>query len=95
MEETTEDIQVDPRPIEDLLKLDTFQGMTDNEITSIIDYSVKRAAQDAAHAVRMEEIEARSERDIKSWEALKATGDALLASASMPTTFEKVSDPDA
>lgn len=90
-----ESTQADPRPIEELLKLDTFQGMSDNEITSIIDYSVKRAASEAAHAVRLEEIEARSERDTKSWEALKASGDALLASASVPPTFEVVNDPDA
>lgn len=95
MEETIEETPADPRPIEDLLKLDTFQGMSDPEITSIIDYSVQRAAKDAAHAVRLEEIEARTERDTRSWEALKAAGDALLASASVPPTFEEVSDPDA
>lgn len=34
------------RPVGDLLKLDTFQGMSDTEIQSIIDYRVEQAHSD-------------------------------------------------
>lgn len=34
------------RPVGDLLKLDTYQGMSDNEIQSIIDYRVDQAHKD-------------------------------------------------
>lgn len=37
-EETTEETQ---RSVQELLKLDTYQGMTDAEIKSIIDYTAK------------------------------------------------------
>ena len=33
-------------PVQDLLKLDIFQGMTDSEIQSLIDYYVERSHAD-------------------------------------------------
>lgn len=36
------------RPIEDLIKLKTFQGMSDSEITNIVTYTASVAASQAA-----------------------------------------------
>lgn len=85
MDENTEQepIEQEPsadRPIEELLKLPTFQGMSDGEISKIIDYTATRAANEAVHAAHLAEIEERTERDVAAWKALKASGDALMQS---------------
>lgn len=41
---------IQPRPIEDLLKLDSFQGMSDEEISLVVSYTAEVAAQDAVIA---------------------------------------------
>lgn len=38
----------EPRPIEDLVKLDTYQGMTDEEIAMVVEYTTQIAAKNAA-----------------------------------------------
>lgn len=86
----SEDKTVEARPIEELLKLDTFQDMSDAEISRVLDYSIERVAVDTAHKVRMQLIEENAERERSAWEALKETGDRLLRSAMEPPEFEKV-----
>lgn len=50
-EETTETTEETQRSVQELLKLDTFQGMTDAEIQSLIDYTAKTSfTQGAASA---------------------------------------------
>lgn len=45
---TSADKDSQDRPIEDLIKLKTFQGMSDNEITNIVTYTASVAASQAA-----------------------------------------------
>lgn len=86
----SEDKTVEARPIEELLKLDTFQDMSDAEISRVLDYSIERVAVDTAHKVRMQLIEENAERERSAWEALKETGDRLLSSAMEPPALERV-----
>ena len=74
-----------------LLKADTYQGMTDEEIDAIIDYKVERAKGDAtiskdmeAHQALMKELmAAQAESGAKVRDMFKAALDA-------PTTYEEV-----
>lgn len=74
-----------------LLKAETYQGMTDEEIDAIIDYRVKRAESDAtiskdmeAHQVIMRSLMgAQAESSAKVRAAFQAALDA-------PTTYEEV-----
>lgn len=40
---TNAEINDEPRPISTLLTLETYQGMTDEEINMVIDYKIERA----------------------------------------------------
>lgn len=74
-----------------LLKADTYQGMTDEEINAIIDYKVERAKSDAtiskdmeAHQVIMKELmAAQAESGAKVRDMFQAALDA-------PTIYEEV-----
>lgn len=75
-----------------LLKAETYQGMTDEEINAIIDYKVERAKTDAtiskdmeAHQAIMKELmAAQAESGAKVRAAFQATLDA-------PTVYKEVS----
>lgn len=58
------------RSVHDLLKLDTFQGMTDAEIQSLIDYYVEQAHQD-------ETVKLAQQTEIQTMNAQCAAYDAL------------------
>lgn len=45
------------RSIQQLLKLNTYQGMSDSEITSIVNYAVQQAATQAAEKVNQATIQ--------------------------------------
>lgn len=45
------------RSIQQLLKLNTYQGMNDSEITSIVNYAVQQAATQAAEKVNQAAIQ--------------------------------------
>jgi hypothetical protein len=45
------------RSIQQLLKLNTYQGMSDSEITSIVNYAVQQAATQAAEKVNQTAIQ--------------------------------------
>lgn len=77
--------------IDALLKAETYQGMTDEEIDAIIDYKVERAKSDAtiskdmeAHQVIMKELLGmQAESSAKVQAMFQAALDA-------PTTYEEV-----
>lgn len=58
------------RSVHELLKLDTFQGMTDAEIQSLIDYYVEQAHQD-------ETVKLAQQTEIQTMNAQCAAYDAL------------------
>lgn len=60
------------RPIEELLKLDTYQDMTDSEIDTLIKFIHQRAYQDGYAA-------ANSDRNVENDEALIKTSADLTA----------------
>lgn len=74
-----------------LLKAETYQGMSDDEITAIIDYRVERAKSDAtisrdmeAHQALMRELMA---AQAESGEKVRA---AFQAALDEPTVYEEV-----
>lgn len=52
---TTDNAQEKPRSIDELSRLDTFQGMTDEEIKLLMDYRAKVAAERADAEARQRE----------------------------------------
>lgn len=61
-ESKNDDVRLDEngdRYIEDLLKQSTFQGMSDGEISKIIDYSKKRAVADSNFNLKLAEASQR------------------------------------
>lgn len=74
-----------------LLKAETYQGMTDEEINAIIDYKVERAKSDAtiskdmeAHRAIMKEL---MNAQAESGEKVRA---AFQAALEAPVTYEEV-----
>lgn len=57
-EETSEETTETQRSVQNLLKLDTFQGMTDAEIQSLIDYTAKMSYTEGASSVAADTINA-------------------------------------
>lgn len=77
--------------IDALLKAETYQGMTDEEIDAIIDYKVERAKGDAtiskdmeAHRAIMQEL---MNAQAESGERVRA---AFQAALDAPATYEEV-----
>ena len=74
-----------------LLKAETYQGMTDEEIDAIIDYKVERAKSDATISKDMEEHRAIMQELMN---AQAASGDkvraAFQAALDAPTTYKEV-----
>lgn len=76
-----------------LLKAETYQGMTDEEIDAIIDYKVERAKihatiskdMEAHEAIMKELMDAQSKSSAKVHAAFQATLDA-------PTVYKEVSE---
>lgn len=74
-----------------LLKAETYQGMTDEEIDAIIDYKVERAKSDATISKDMEAHQAIMK---ELMDAQAASGDkvraAFQAALDAPTTYKEV-----
>lgn len=72
------------RSVDELLKLDTYQGMTDEEITSIIDFKCKCAADtarvEADHTALEDTLTGMRECANRSRAHSKAMFDAAIAS---------------
>lgn len=75
-----------------LLKAETYQGMTDEEIDAIIDYKVERAKSDATISKDMEAhraiMQSLMNAQAKSGEKVRA---AFQAALDAPVTYEEVS----
>lgn len=57
-ENTTESVIPIVRDINVLLSLDTYQGMTDEEIDSVIDYKIEQALNEESFSTSLSEIQA-------------------------------------
>lgn len=86
----------EPRPIEDLVKLETFQDMTDEEITLVMNYRATIAAKDAVFAESMDIQRKQSEAQIQTYKDSAAYADNLLyqlVSSELPLQEVKELDP--
>lgn len=74
-----------------LLKADTYQGMTDEEIDAIIDYKVERAKSDATISKDMEahQVIMRSLMSVQN-ESNAKVRDMFQAALDAPTIYEEV-----
>ena len=77
--------------IDTLLKAETYQGMTDEEIDAIIDYKVERAKVDATISKDMEAHRAimRSLMNAQAESSAKVR-DMFQAALDAPTTYQEV-----
>lgn len=95
-EDTEQAEETKPRSLDVLLKLDTFQGMTDEEISAVVSYRESQAVLNA----KIEEMRAEAEA---AQAAFKERMDRQLAQAqanfeqamSVAAQFASVTDPDA
>ena len=86
---TTE--QPTQRPVQDLLKLDTFQGMTDAEIQSLIDYYVERShADEQTKAYQTAAITSMNETTERWNKAADESNDLLKQMLSADLKFGKI-----
>ena len=75
-----------------LLKADTYQGMTDEEVDAIIDYKVERAKSDATISKDMEAQQAiMKELMTAQAESGAKVRDMFQAALDAPTIYEEVS----
>lgn len=72
---TTSDEETTQRSVQELLKLDTYQGMSDDEIQSIVDYRSKTSYTQGKADARTAAIDA-------GYESLKATSETAYQSIS-------------
>lgn len=82
---------METRPIEELVKMDTFQDMSDQEIISIINYSVQIAAKDAAFAAMQAAQRQLEQTKIDAEKQIEAQANDLLNSIKLPV-LKKVTD---
>jgi hypothetical protein len=79
---TTEDTTKKKRPIDDLLKIDSYAKMTDEEIDRVIEYKAEIKARDTAYEARLMAIKKAGENMLaettRQYEESKATQDKLL-----------------
>lgn len=68
------------RPIEELIKLDSFQGMTDEEITLLMNYRAAIAAKDAVFSAEMDIQRERMEAQAEAFRSSAQHADELLSS---------------
>lgn len=62
--------QPQPRPIEDLAKLDSYQGMTDEEINILMQYRLEIAIKDSAYQAALEAQRKAEQAKIESYRSL-------------------------
>lgn len=77
--------------IDTLLKAETYQGMTDDEINAIIDYRVERAKSDATISKDMEAHQAIMQSLMGAQaESSAKVQDMFQAALDAPTVYEEV-----
>jgi hypothetical protein len=59
-----------PRPIEELAKLDSYQGMTDEEINMVMQYRLEIAIKDSAYQAALESQRKTEQAKIESYRTL-------------------------
>ena len=74
---TSEESEMKTRTIDELLHLGTYQGMTDEEITRVINYNAKIAAERADSDARKRELE--QQLQTMQEESAKARAEAQAA----------------
>ena len=71
------------RPIEELLQLDTYQGMTDSEIDTLLDYRVEQRMREAEYQMKVDAVTSEMETAAQVWDDYHAhsvaTFDAIIA----------------
>lgn len=77
---TTEETNLIPiqRDISVLLELDTYQGMTDEEIDSLIEYHVDYALRSEESAARMAAIESSMNAQLETYRQLERDSQSVL-----------------
>lgn len=65
--------------LDELLKMDSFQDMTDEEITAVMDYRAEFRAAQAAHDAHMDEYALTMQAQRASYEARTAEAQQALA----------------
>lgn len=78
---TTENETRDPRPVEELIKLDSFEGMTDEEVQSVIDLKCTWAYNDGKRAASFSESNERNSAYTDALNELHESAKALKAAA--------------
>lgn len=68
------------RPIHILLDLDTYQGMTDSEIQSLIDYKINLAIQNAEVQARLDTIKHSMDAQLETYRQLAEDSQEMLKS---------------
>lgn len=90
------EVTAKPRDLSELLKLKTFQGMSDEEIQLIIDWNVENARFDEVTKVRMaSEIESMNSTVEVRNSVAKEANDILKQLLSKPLELDIISDNDA
>lgn len=81
------------RPIEELLKLDTFQGMSDVEIATVVEYQKTIALKDAEFQQKLNAIARKGEAEAKAYGEIadhaKTKLDALIAAPLALTVIDE------
>lgn len=71
------------RPIEELLQLNTYQGMTDSEIDTLLDYRVEQRMREAEYQMKVDAVNSEMETAAQVWDDYRthsiATFDAIIA----------------
>ena len=94
-EETTETTEETQRSVQELLKLDTFQDMTDAEIKSLIDYTAKTSYTQGAASVTTDTINAGYQSLVDAnTNAHDALAQSLKNAINATVTFATVVDDD-
>lgn len=92
-EEATETDEETQRSVQELMKLDTYQGMTDAEIQSLIDYTAKTSYTQGANSVATDTINAGYQSLVdEATTAHDALAASVNAAISATATFATVVD---
>lgn len=78
------------RSIEELIKADTFQGMTDVEILKVVAYTAQIAAQDAVFQAKMDVEHQKMQGEIAAFDKQADLANEALLSMLKPLQFKEV-----
>ena len=85
-----------PRDLNELLKLDTYQGMTDDEIKLVMAWKETMAYRNAANDAAREELSTAYESMVEKLDAAaKAAQESFERACSIAPAFQRIEDGDA